>query len=236
MLAHEKAHWWYRGRRELLRHVLARRVGRVPRLLEIGCGTGSNLAMLSEFGAVEGLETSDFARAVAAERGYPVHAGQLPTGLPQDIGPFDAICMFDVLEHIEADAAALAAVRCLLRQGGRLVLSVPAYQWLFGAHDVRLQHFRRYSRAQLTAMVRRAGFALDWSSYFNTLLFPPAALVRLAERAGARLASDASGAAHELPRSNALLYQIFGAEKHLTNLVPLPFGLSIVCVATRKGD
>ena len=234
MLAHERDHWWYRARREILGRVVARRVGHVARLLEIGCGTGSNLEMLSAFGRVEGIETSPFARAYAQSRGFSVRDGRLPDALPPAIGSFDAVCMFDVLEHIESDVQALAAVRRLLNPGGRLVVSVPAYQWLFGMHDVRLHHFRRYSRRQLDAVLRRAGFAVSWTSYFNSLLFLPAAAVRLTSRLMGRAAggTGAEGVSHALPIGNAWLYRLFASEQRLTDLVSLPFGLSIVAVAT----
>ena len=234
MLAHERDHWWYRARREILQRVIERRVGRVGRLLEIGCGTGSNLQMLRGFGNVEGIETSAFAREYAASRGFSVRDGRLPDGLPQSIGTFDAVCMFDVLEHIEGDLDALITVRRLLKPGGRIVVSVPAYQWLFSDHDIRLHHYRRYTRGRLHELLRRAGFVVSWSSHFNSLLFLPAAVVRFASRMASRKARAFAPAApsHALPVGNGLLYRLFASERWLTDMVPLPFGLSIVAVAT----
>ncbi|MDB5851175.1 MAG: methyltransferase [Rhodoferax sp.] len=234
MLAHEKDHWWYRGRREILHHVIKRRVGAVGRLLEIGCGTGSNLQMLSDFGQVVGIETSEFARDFAASRGFPVHDGRLPNGLPRDIGSFDAVCMFDVLEHIEGDAEALKAVRRLLNPGGRLVVSVPAYQWLWSAHDVHLHHFRRYSKPRLTELLQEAGFTVTWASYFNSVLFPPAAAVRFMSRWLARSAEPGvePPAKTDLPIGNQFLYGLFKSECRMLDAGGLPFGLSIMAIAT----
>lgn len=233
MLAHERDHWWYRARREILQRVIERRVGRVGCLLEIGCGTGANLQMLSGFGSVEGIENSAFAREYAASRGFSVRDGRLPDGLPQELGSFDAVCMFDVLEHIECDLDALIAVRRLLKPGGRIVLSVPAYQWLFGQHDIRLHHYRRYTRGNLHALLRRAGFAVSWSSHFNSLLFLPAAAVRFASRLVGRRSKPPGPVApnHALPVGNRLLYRLFASERWLTDMMPIPFGLSIVAIA-----
>ena len=130
----EAEHWWFRGRRDILRSVLHRLTLPVnARVLEIGSGTGGNLTMLAEFGSVSGLEMDDTARALTARKTggrFDIRAGRCPDDLPFDGQRFDLICFFDCLEHIADDVGALARMRTLLAPGGAILVTVPAYQWL----------------------------------------------------------------------------------------------------------
>jgi len=226
-------HWWYVARRDILAEVIARTVRppRDARVLEIGCGTGHNLAMLQKFGSVEAAELDPEARALAARRlGKPVHDGALP-GLADQLGSgFDLIALLDVLEHVEDDRGALAAIHRMLKPGGALLLTVPINKWMWTAHDAAHHHHRRYTRAEVAARAREAGFAPQLLSPFNTLLFPPIAAVRLAGKlTGKESADDAMPSA----TVNRLFQGIFGLEKHLVGRLPLPFGVSLVGVLRR---
>jgi len=233
MAAEEDTHWWFVGRRAVLRALIARRAAppNGSRVLDMGCGSGGNLAMLSEFGTVEGIEYDADARALAAARGVgPVKAGALPGDLDVPDGAFRLIGLFDVLEHIEQDGAALQTLGRKLAPGGRLVISVPALPWLWSQHDVAHHHFRRYTRAGLASTIRTSGLTLEICGHFNTLLFP----IALAQRGVQKLTGLGTAAAAQPARPvNAGLAAIFAAERHLIGRVPLPIGLSLFAVAAR---
>jgi len=231
MAAHDSTHWWYRARRDILADYLAR-YGGLPegaRILEIGCGTGHNLPMLAAFGTVDAIEIDPAARAIASRRlGREVGAAPLPTlaGVPK--GHYDLIAVLDVVEHIEDDVAALAAMRERLAPGGRNLITVPAHQWMWSAHDVVNYHHRRYSRATLVKAISATGLKPRKLGYFNSLLFPLAAGARVAGRITGRDDSDDAPPAAPL---NRLFEGIFRLERHLVGRVPMPPGVSIVTFA-----
>lgn len=226
-------HWWYVARRRILDGVVASlKLPRPARILEAGCGDGQNLPWLAKHGDVSAIEIADDLREIARQRSVAkVYAGHLPDGVPAELlgNPFDAIVMFDVLEHIEADLQALKTLKTLLNKNGRIVIAVPAYQWLFGAHDVANHHFRRYSKATLTRVLQSAGFTIEYISYYNFFLFPLAAAARLVER----LLGANEAAGMEMPPApvNALFREIFALERLLVPRLKLPFGVSLIAVA-----
>jgi SAM-dependent methyltransferase len=227
-------HWWYRARRRIIAELI-RREAQLPanaKVLEIGCGTGHNLAMLAGFGHVEGLELDDEARAISEKRlGRKVMSAPLPelAGVPDR--HYDLIGAFDVIEHIGDDRAALASIACKLKPGGKFVMTVPAHQWMWSAHDVVNHHKRRYSKRSLKALVDGSPLKLDKVGYFNSLLFPLA----LAERAGSKLRGKRD-ADVKLPPAplNTALEKIFEAERYLVGRLPLPPGLSLFAVASAR--
>ncbi|MBV9529379.1 class I SAM-dependent methyltransferase [Sphingomonas sp.] len=228
----DQRHWWYRARREVLAELIRRRASPPPgaRLLEIGCGTGHNLAMLGEFGSVEGLELDDAARAIAETRlGGPVMSSPLPdlSGVPER--SYDLVGAFDVIEHIDDDRAAVTSIARRLKPGGKFVMTVPAHQWMWSAHDVVNHHQRRYSRAALKQLIRQSPLRLDAIGYFNSLLFPVAVAERMASKARGRDDANLSLPAAPL---NSALERVFAAERHLIGRVPLPPGLSLFAVAS----
>ncbi|MDQ2893659.1 MAG: class I SAM-dependent methyltransferase [Pseudomonadota bacterium] len=231
MAAHDSTHWWYRARREILSDYLTR-YGDLPkaaRILEIGCGTGHNLPMLARFGTVEAIEIDPAARAIASERlGEPVGDAPLPTLPGIERGAYDLVAVLDVVEHIEDDVAALVAMKTLLKPGGKILIAVPAHQWLWSAHDVVNHHHRRYSKATLAKAIGDAGLTPVKLSYFNSLLFPLAAAARIAGRLTGRDDSDDSPPAKPL---NALFEKVFGLERYLVGRVPMTPGVSIVTLA-----
>ncbi len=231
MAAHDSTHWWYRARREILSDYLTREAGlpKDARILEIGCGTGHNLPMLARFGTVEAIEIDPVARGIASERlGKPVSAAPLPALPGIERGAYDLIAVLDVVEHIEDDVAALAAMRGCLKPGGKILITVPAHQWLWSAHDVVNHHHRRYSKTTLNTAIAAAGLGHNGLRYFNSLLFPLAAAARVAGRMTGRDDSDDSPPPKAL---NTLFETIFGWERHLVGRLPLPPGVSIVTLA-----
>jgi SAM-dependent methyltransferase len=227
----DQRHWWYRARREVIAALIRRRAAppKGARILEIGCGTGHNLAMLSGFGHVEAVELDEEARSLAEQRlGRAVMGAPLPelAGVPDD---YDLIGAFDVIEHIDDDHAAIAAIAERLKPGGKLVITVPAHPWMWSAHDVVNHHKRRYSKAALKRLVDGSPLRLDAIGYFNSLLFPLAVAQRTASKLSGRDNADVT-----LPPAplNAALERAFAAERHLIGRVPLPPGLSLFAVAS----
>jgi SAM-dependent methyltransferase len=228
----DQRHWWYRARRQVIA-ALIRRLARPPanaRVLEIGCGTGHNLAMLGEFGRVDALELDEEVRAVAEQRlGREVMSTPLPELAGVAERHYDLIGAFDVIEHIDHDQAALASIAARLKPGGKLVVTVPAHQWMWSAHDVVNHHKRRYSRRELKALIDTSPLKLEAIGYLNSLLFPLAIAERLSSKLRGKDDADL-----KLPPGplNALLERAFAAERHLVGRLPLPPGLSLFAVAS----
>ena len=179
----EDRHWWYRGRREVLERVIAG-LG-LPQgapILDAGCGSGRNMVELARRGPVTGIEVSDTSIGLARER----NAGEVIAGslldMPFENGRFQLAVCLDVIEHLEDDLGALRELRRVVAPGGSLLVTVPAYQWLWSGHDEINHHHRRYSRRTLLAAAQGAGWRLESSTHFNLLLLPPAILLRALER------------------------------------------------------
>jgi SAM-dependent methyltransferase len=179
----EDRHWWYRGRRTVLDGVIAN-LG-LPggaRILDAGCGSGRNMVELSRYGAVTGIELSETSVALARERGAgEVIAGSLlEMPFPED--SFDFAVTLDVIEHLEDDLGALRELRRTVVPGGALLVTVPAYQWLWSGHDEINHHHRRYTRGSLQKVAEEAGWRQQRTTYFNSLLLPVAILLRVLDR------------------------------------------------------
>jgi SAM-dependent methyltransferase len=228
----DRAHWWFLGRRAVLLAEMARRLpGRPVRLAELGCGSGGMLEALARFGSAVGVETDPALRARAAGRGLDVRAGALPDQIPLAPGAWDAVCLFDVLEHVDAEAGALAACRRLLAPDGLLFVTVPAYPWLWSGHDDLLGHRRRYTVPRLRRAAESAGLAVVRLTYFNALLAPAIVAARLARSALGRPGHDL---ARPAPLVNRALAACFALEARLLRWLSPPFGTSVLLVARRS--
>ena len=227
-LEEDRLHWWFRGRLEVLLVTLRRRLPRRRlRLLELGCGSGNVLGALGQFGEAVGMEADPTMLAAARAAGLDARAGRLPDDRVVEDGWADAVLLLDVLEHVD-DAAALGAARRALAADGLLVVTVPAYEWLWTAHDAALGHRRRYTAGRLRRVVEGAGFVVERTSYFSTVLFPVVAVARLWKR-------WRQDPRHDLrrprPALNRLLAQVFALERHLVPHARLPFGTSVLLLA-----
>jgi SAM-dependent methyltransferase len=211
-------------------------LARPLRVADIGCGTGGTMSQMPAAWAVTGVDFSLDALSFARTRGHTTLARASGEELPLRSGWFDLAFALDVIEHCARDAEVASELFRIVKPGGMLVSTVPAYQLLFGPHDRALQHHRRYRRTAFGQLLERAGFELERLSYFNTVLFPPSAAVRLAQRALPQRESDASNASNltvPLGALNAALVKIFDVERMALRKVSLPFGLSILAVARR---
>jgi SAM-dependent methyltransferase len=227
----DRLHWYFRGRLAVIRSALLRVLPRRSlRLLEIGCGTGNVLGALGEFGEAVGIEANGTLLAAARAAGLDARKGALPDDLPITPGWPDVVLMLDVIEHLDDDLAALRAARRVLPGGGVLVITVPAFPWLWSGHDVALGHRRRYVAGGLRRLVEGAGYRVERLSYFNTVLFPAIASRRLYKR----LRRDDR---HDLrrpgPALNTVLEWLFALERHVVPTGALPFGASLLVVARR---
>lgn len=228
----EGSHWWFVGRRAILETLIKDRIrpGESARILEAGCGTGGNLALLGQFGTVEAFEYDAQAREIASQRsGIDVQPGSLPDGIGHLSGPYQLIALFDVLEHLERDEESLRSLSRILAKDGKLILTVPALQCLWSQHDVLHHHHRRYSMAQLRGVLEKAQLQVDFITYFNTFLLPAAVLQRLSIRM--RKSKMALDGVPPKP-FNAMLARIFGAERHLASRMRLPIGMSLCAICS----
>ncbi|CAN5248078.1 class I SAM-dependent methyltransferase [soil metagenome] len=224
-------HWWFVARRKIVRALLSRDAtpDRKMRILEVGCGTGSNLAMLKSYGVVDAIEPDDDARNVAIERSQiAVRGGFLPDGVKLEDGVYDIVVLLDVLEHIGDDLGTLQALKAKLTPTGKLLITVPANPWLWSEHDVAHHHQRRYTQASLSKVLTAAGYRIDHQSHFNTLLFPLIVLMRAIGRVTGRGGGD-DAVPHRAV--NWILQKTFGAESLWVPRIRMPWGVSIAAVA-----
>lgn len=228
-------YWWYRARAGLLESALADHLDDPGLLLDVGSADGPSVGWLR---ARDRRVTVDVdPRGLRAGEGVCASA----LALPFPDGTFDAVGAFDVVEHCEPEDAALAELHRVLRPGGRLLLSVPAYEWAWTDHDVRAGHHRRYTRPRLLAAVEAAGFEVDRCTYGFAGVFPMFAAERLLRRVKKRVKGRASsggqaegqGLPQVSPRMDAVLMGLSRAESRLLRRRDLPFGSSVFLAARR---
>jgi SAM-dependent methyltransferase len=212
----EDEHWWFRGRRRVIWALLGHAdLPPAPRLLDAGCGTGRNLVEFGVLGSASGVDPSADAVAYCAERGLE-HVRQAGLeSLPFDDGQFDLLLACDVIEHVVDDVGALVELGRVAAEGASLVVTVPAYQWLWSEHDVQLHHLRRYTRRRLVERVTASGWRPLLTTSFNTILFPAAAAARLVAKGSARQGRT------DLDRTSV----------HFNRALEVPFALEAAAIA-----
>jgi SAM-dependent methyltransferase len=189
----EDRHWWYRGRRSVLERVVA--LLRLParaRILDAGCGSGRNMVELAHHGTVTGIELSATSVSLARAR----NTGEVIEGsvlqMPFAADSFELAASLDVIEHLEDDLSALRELRRVVAPGGALLVTVPAYQWLWSGHDEINHHHRRYTRRSLVRVAEQAGWELVRTTYFNSLLLPVAIALRGLDRFSSSKTTESS--------------------------------------------
>ena len=230
----EGRHWWFLGRRRLFLRLIEDRFGarRPIDMLDFGCGTGAFLEHLERFGAVSAVDSDASAVAFCHTRGRTeVQLVPADVPLPFPDASFDLATALDVVEHIDDDVAALTELRRVLRPDGVLLVAVPAFMFLWGKQDEVSHHKRRYTARTLRAALHHAGFAVERTSYFNTLLFPPIAAVRVGRRLLRRPGSAESDFDLGPAMLNRALGAVFGAEAGIVARRSLPFGVSVLALA-----
>jgi len=233
----EDRHWWFSAKRtiinSLLDRFLMRKVERRPlRLVDLGCGCGRTLQELPPGVEGIGLDSSPLAVDFCAKRGVNARLGRVPDRMDLDEAAYDAVLLADVIEHVEDDDAVVAAAARLVAPGGIMIVTVPALPPLWSRWDEIHGHKRRYTKGRLAAVLDNDALKVEFISYFNTLLLPPAVAARVITKGSGRVAS----AQLDVPARplNAILRATFAAERHLLGRVALPVGLSLVALMRKR--
>jgi SAM-dependent methyltransferase len=232
----EESHWFFVGRRRILARLLDESLGRLDsaQILDVGCGTGATMGFLERYGQVTGIDVSLKAVRYCQTQDRSRLCLADGAALPFEGESFDVVTALDLLEHLPQEGRGLREMWRVLKKGGRVVLFVPAFMFLWSDFDRFSGHYRRYTRDELRQRVEEAGFEVVRISYFNTLLFPVVWGVRaVGNRLHGRrpVRSDL-----DLPRGvlNGLLTRIFSLEAGLIHRASLPFGVSLFCVARKR--
>ncbi|MFA7249208.1 MAG: class I SAM-dependent methyltransferase [Dehalococcoidia bacterium] len=228
----EETFWWHRGRQRIVKRILDRHVPPGARILDVGCGPGGTTLSFCDTYRVFGVDASIESTRTAQGRGIAA-ATMDATRLGVRPRSCDAIVSLDLLEHVD-DVEALREMHAALRPGGVLVVTVPAYQFLWSEHDEAVGHLRRYTRGGLQRLVQAAGFEVTLNAYVMSSILPAAIIVRLAGRVLPRRRTEPAAQFTKLPGFvNSLLERIVGLGPMPLRFVPIPFGLSIALVARR---
>ncbi len=228
----EETHWWFVARRDMIMRLL-RDESKESRILDIGCSAGAMLRQLERAGFVNawGIDTSE--KAVESCRAKGQKNVSLMDGASMAFGDseFDLLIASDVLEHIADDRMALSEWRRVLKTGGRLLVFVPAFPFLWSGHDEANRHYRRYGRRELVSKLQDAGFSIERSTYWNAATFLPVLAARLSRRF-LRLKDDDL---HGQPLLNGPLTGLLCFENAIAERVHIPVGVSIMSLAVKKG-
>jgi len=240
----EGSHWWFVGRRAILGTFLSEIVKRSEsrlqaastgienslRILDVGCGTGANIEMLSAYGEAEGVDVSDDALEFCRKKGLKVQKGLAET-LPYADETFDLTTALDVIEHLDDDVAGLKEMFRVTRRGGYSLFFVPAFMWLWGVQDDISHHRIRYTRKEIVERIENAGYSVERATYANWTFFPPI----FAGRAFMKLTGIKPESENNINVSalNGLFGKLFSAERFWLKNFNFPFGVSIVVVARR---
>jgi SAM-dependent methyltransferase len=239
IFAEEERYWWYVGRRSILKRILSRSLpGRARVAVDVGCGTGMNFTVLQEYAdTLSGVDTSPVAVAYCRQRGFSQvrQLERVGDPLPYDSASVDLVTLFDTLEHAADDHFLLREAHRILKPKGLVILTVPAYPFLWSEHDMALKHYRRYRRAPLVGELRRHGFRVRKASYCITAFFPVIVLYRVGKGIFNTLQPKAPHTSHvRLPSwLNHLFGRVLAAEGWLLQYGNLPYGTSIVVVAEK---
>jgi len=224
LLNSEKA-WFNQGRLKLFNHFIKKLSKKNLSILEIGCGMGTNVEMLSKYGYVDGVEPAEIAISNCKKRFPNNKFFKKNIEELENKKKYDLICLFDVLEHIDDDLQALNTISDLLEDNGDILISVPAYMFMWSSHDESIHHYRRYTSTGIQEIVKKTNLYLQRSTYFNTLLFP----IAFVERKIVRNKFNKEYNAKNLPKLIDFVFKmILFFEVFLINLFRLPFGLTIM--------
>jgi len=232
----ESFYWWFVARRNLLDALIKQVAGEFkdPIMLDVGCGTGINYSVISKYGAAVSTDASQEALKFSKSRGVGDLVRSNVETLPFNGDSFDVVTALDMLEHVDDDLKALDELHRIMKVGGLLVITVPAYGFLWSEHDEALHHRRRYAASELRNKLTRSDFEVERISYYITLLFFPILVMRFFQSIFKK--SIYAKTSHIiLPRwVNALLIGILTFERYLLSLMNFPFGVSLVCLARKR--
>jgi SAM-dependent methyltransferase len=238
----EQSHFWFRGFRQYMRPALARATAGVPspRILDCGCGTGSNMEMLRPFGNAVGFDLTEIGAVFAKQNGHRVARASIGE-IPFTTGTFDLVTSFDVFQVLPdaVERAAIVEMARVLKPGGWLLLHVAALEILHGQHSVLSEEQRRYTRDSLRATVERGGFAIERLTFDHLTLLPMMLPVRVWHRLTAKDGVVAAGEGEiTVPMApvNALLTALVSVEALALRAVDMPIGCSLMCLARKPAS
>ena len=233
MFGLENSYWWYVARRILAEELLSSETNgrKSVRILDVGCGTGANMCAFERQGTTTGVDTSIEALTFCRTRGLQRLVLSAVEKLPFDDQTFHVVTALDVLEHTDDDLHALREIQRVCHKDGLLLVTVPAYGFLWSEHDEALKHRRRYAAHELRNKLTITGFEVVRTSYFITSLFFPVLLIRIWQ--GIFKHATHPKTSLYVPPSwiNASLIGLLGLERKLFRWINLPFGVSIVALA-----
>jgi SAM-dependent methyltransferase len=232
----DQKHFWRISKRKLVLEWMDRYLppARGCKVLDIGGACSLISQQLARFGEVTVVEPDrESVQLARSELGVNAIVGSLPHGVNLP-GPFDVITLLDVLEHVDEELESLRTIKRLLNEHGTLVLTVPAYQWLWSEHDSALHHRRRYSKARLRKSLDLSGFDVARISYYTSFLLPMVVLQRL----GSRLRRSSAEPTYRVRVPNRMVNCALGAvmslERWLLRHVNLPCGSSLIAIAVKR--
>ncbi|MGH7800733.1 MAG: class I SAM-dependent methyltransferase [Thermodesulfobacteriota bacterium] len=231
----EDSYWWYVGLRELIFSYLKRQYpcGGNLKILDTGCSTGALLKMLTTFGQTQGIDISEYALTYCKKRGLDQILQGSVSHLPFKDNQFDIITSIDVLYHtqVEDDVKALQEYHRVLKISGRLILNLPAYEYLRSTHDKAIHTKRRYTRDDIERKLEFAGFKIEKITYRNSFFFPIILLYRLLKK-NSKINSNPTSDLRSLPNSaNKVLISIMKVENLILQKINFPVGSSVFCIA-----
>lgn len=237
----EKDNWWFKGRRELITEMVARACKPswcgALKILDVGCGTGLNSKAFEEFGEIYGVDISKDALKFCRLRGNSTIIRANTGYLPIKNNSFDLLLALDLLEHVEDDIGAIKEFFRILKPNGTLILTVPAFMFLWSDHDIALHHKRRYNKDSLVKVLKSSGYSIERLTCWNFFLFPMVAFIRLFSRGG----KDEESGRYRLPDlsniGNTILLWVLRVEKAaISRGYNFPIGVSIICICRKSED
>ncbi|MEO7658895.1 MAG: class I SAM-dependent methyltransferase [Pyrinomonadaceae bacterium] len=233
----EGSHWWFVGRRSILESFLKQIHSSLIthpsslQILDVGCGTGANIEMLSKFGEAQGVDVSDDALEFCRLKGLKAQKG-LAESLPFEDESFELTTALDVVEHLDDDIAGLKEMFRVTKRGGYSLIFVPAFMWLWGVQDDISNHRIRYTKRQIVDRLEKAGYSIERATYANWTFFAPI----LAGRTIMKLTGFKPESENNITVSalNGVFGKLFSSERFWLRNFDFPFGVSIVVVAKKN--
>ena len=243
----EDSHWWFAGRVRAIEALAAPYLGRGLRVLDVGCGAGNMMHHLARYGTVQGVEIDPRPLKLAQQRGYDARLADASAGIPFGDAQFDLVATLDVIEHVQDDLGTLRECARVLAPGGYVLVTVPAFMFLWSQNDVLNAHVRRYTAGELRRKLEATGFKVRRLSYNNFCVFPMAAPLIVLRRHGAQAPAAPLRSHHfeedayqvdmepASPAVNTVLTAVGRFEAGLLRRVSLPWGTSLIALAQKAG-
>lgn len=229
MVEMERSHWWYKGRREIIGKLLTPFLEPNIRILDAGCGAGGNMEFMDEYGTVVGIDISQEMVEYCRMIGLKVSHGSVDN-MPFQDADFDVVLCLDVLEHLPDEQPVLEELKRVVKPGGILIFSVPAFSWLWGKHDDQNNHFRRYNLYQLESILKKSKLSIERNTYFNCFLLPVVWFFRRMIYKKSRETDFEIGTGS----LNQVLLSILKLESFLLGFCNLPIGVSQIIISRKE--